>query len=141
MRWCLLLEINKMAIQNSEITTENVLSVLVKMPQDDFEGVVNEAKKQRKKGQNGQKISPKEADLLHKINNLFPTDERRRYNELYQQFKDDELDEEERNELEELVYKFENLDAKRIGYIGKLANLRGETLEQVMKTFQISNSN
>lgn len=129
-----------MAIQNTEITTDNVLSVLVKMPQGDFEDVVSKAKRERKKKQNGQKITPKEADLLHKINNLFPTDKRLRYNELYQKFKNDELEENERIELEELVYKFENLNARRIGYIGELANLRGESLEQVMKTFQISNS-
>lgn len=129
-----------MAVHNSEVTAENILSVLVEMPQNDFENVVSQAKKQRKKARNGQKISPKEADLLHKINNLFPNDERRRYNELYQKFKNDELKESERTELEELVYKFENLNAERIEYIGKLANLRGETLEQVMENFQISNS-
>jgi hypothetical protein len=129
----------KMAIQNSEVTTENVLSVLVKMPQGDFERVVDQAKEQRKKRRNGKKVSPVEADLLHKINNIFPTDQRRRYNELYPKFKNDKLNEKERTELEELVDKFENLNAKRLGYIGELANLRGETLEQVMDTFEITN--
>ena len=128
-----------MAIQNSEITTEKVLNVLVEMPQEDFEDVVSKAKKQRTKGKNGQKISPKEADLLDKINNIYSTFERQRYNKLYQKFKEEKLKENEREELEDLVCKFENLDAERIGYIGELANLRGETLEQVMETFQISN--
>lgn len=76
-----------MAAHNLEVTSENVLNALVKMPQADFEEVVNKANKQRKNRQVKQTVSIKEADLLDKINNIFPSEERRRYNNLMQSLK------------------------------------------------------
>ncbi|HEY0048626.1 MAG TPA: hypothetical protein VGB68_05030 [Pyrinomonadaceae bacterium] len=85
-------------------------------------------------------VSPEQADLLHKINNIFPTEKRQRYNELYARFKSEDLGENEYEELLELSNEFEILNANRLKYIGKLAKLRGQSLEQVIDSFEIPNS-
>lgn len=120
-----------------EITTENLLNAVVQMPESEFDNFVEKAKKLRLKKQ---KISPKEADLLHKINTIFPYEKRRRYNELYARFKKDDLSKDEYEEVLKLSNEFEMLNAERIGLIGELAKLRGQTLDEVMDFFELKNS-
>ncbi len=120
-----------------EITTENLLNAVVQMPESEFDNFVEKAKKLRLKKH---KISPKEADLLHKINTIFPSEKRQRYNELYARFKDDDLSKDEYEEVLKLSKEFEILNAKRIGLIGELAKLRGQTLDEVMDFFELKNS-
>ena len=122
-----------------EVTTENLLNAVVQMPESEFNRFVENARKLRQNGENKKKISPAEADLLHKISNIYPADKRRRYNELYARFKDENLAKGEYEELLKLNNEFEMLDAERIGLIGELAKLRGQTLTQVMDFFEITN--
>ena len=124
-----------------EVTTENLLNAVAQMPESEFNRFVKKARELRRNGETKKNISPAEADLLHKINNLYPADKRRRYNELNARFKDENLAEGEYEELLELNNEFEMLDAERIGFIGELAKLRGQTLEQVMDFFEIGKSN
>ena len=124
-----------------EVTTENLLNAVVQMPESEFNRFVENARKLRQNGENKKKISPAEADLLHKISNIYPADKRRRYNELYARFKDENLAKGEYEELLKLNNEFEMLDAERIGLIGELAKLRGQTLTQVMDFFEIGKSN
>lgn len=123
-----------------EVTTENLLNAVAQMPEGEFNRFVEKARNLRQNEQAGKNISPEEADLLHEINNIFPSEKRQRYNELYAKFKNDDLGEKEYEELLELSNEFELLNAKRLNYIGKLAELRGQTLEQVMDFFEITSS-
>jgi hypothetical protein len=123
-----------------EVTTENLLNAVVQMPESEFNRFVKKARQLRRNGEKKQSVSPAEADLLHKINNIYPMDKRRRYNELYAKFQEENLAEGEYEELLELNNEFEMLDAERIGYIGELAKLRGQSLEQVMDFFEIGKS-
>lgn len=123
-----------------EVTTENLLNAVVQMPEKEFNHFVQKARKIRQKEEVKPSISPKEADLLHKINNIFDSAKRQRYNELYARFKNDDLDKTEYAEVLELSNEFEILNAKRVGFIGELAKLRAQTLEQVMDLFEITNS-
>ena len=123
-----------------EITTENLLNAVVQMPENEFKRFVEKARKIRRKVADKPNISPMEADLLHKINNIFSSAKRQRYNELYKRFKNNELVKNEYEELLELSNEFEILNAERLGFIGELAKLRGQSLEQVMDFFEITNS-
>lgn len=122
-----------------EVTTENLLNAVVQMPESEFNRFVEKAKKLRQNGETTQTVSTAEADLLHKINVLFPSEKRRRYNELYAKFKSEDLDEKQYKELLNLSDEFEMRNAKRLEYIGELAELRGQTLEQVMDFFELRN--
>ncbi len=123
-----------------EVTTENLLNAVAQMPEGEFNRFVKQAKKIRQNGQSKKNIAPEEADLLNKINTIFPSEKRRRYNELYARFKNEELEKNEYEELLALSDEFEMLNAERLGYIGELAELRGQSLEEVMEFFELTNS-
>lgn len=119
-----------MSSHNVEVTTENLLNAVIQMPESEFNRFVEKARKLRRKEH---KPSVKETDLILKINTVFSAAERQRYNELYAQFQSGNISEKESAELLKLSDKFEILNAKRLGYIGELANLRGQPLEDVIK--------
>jgi hypothetical protein len=126
-----------MAVHQLEITTENLLNAVVQMPEGEFNRFVEKARKLRQKEQ---KVSSQEADLIYKINTIFSAEKRRRYNELYAKFKNENISEKQHKELLKLSDEFEILNAERLKYIGKLANLRGQTLENVIKDLKIKTS-
>ena len=107
------------------------------MPEGEFNSFIEKARKLRRKEQ---KISPKEANLLHKINTIFPVEKRQRYNELYAEFQAENISEKERGELLKLSDEFEILNAERLKYIGQLSAIRGQTLEDVIKDLGIKTS-
>ena len=86
-------------------------------------------------------VSSEEADLLYKINAIFSSDKRQRYNKLYAKFKNDNLKKKEYEELLELSNEFEILNAERLKYIGELAKLRGHSFKQTMISSEIMNLN
>lgn len=113
-----------------EITTENLLNAVAQMPEGEFNSFVEKARSLRNKGK---KNSPKEADLLNKINTIYSAEKRLRYDELYANFQSKNISEKERLELLKLSDEFEILNAERLKYIGELAALRGQSLEAVIK--------
>ena len=119
-----------MAVHHLEVTTENLLNAVAQMPESEFNRFVEKAKKLRHKEQ---KISPKEDDLLHKINTVYSAEKRQRYNELYARFQQDDLTAKEYKELLKLSDEFEMLNAKRLEYLGELAKIRGQSLREVIK--------
>jgi hypothetical protein len=119
-----------MAVHHLEVTTENLLNAVAQMPESEFNRFVEKAKKLRHKEQ---KISPKEADLLHRINTVYSAEKRQRYNELYARFQQDDLTAKEYKELLKLSDEFEMLNAKRLEYLGELAKIRGQSLREVIK--------
>ena len=125
---------------HTEVTNENLLNAVVQMPESEFNRFVEKARALRQNGEIKQTVSLAEADLLHKINTIFPSEKRQRYNKLYTRFKDEDLSKNEYEELLELSNEFEILNAERIKFIGELAELRGQTLEEVMDFFEIATS-
>ena len=128
-----------MSVHRVEITTENLLNAVAQMPEREYEKFIQKANKLRKKNLTDKK-SRKESDLILKINTIFPTDKRERYNELYARFRENSLNETEHQELLQLNEEFEILNAKRIKYVGELAKLRHQTLEEVIADLQIKTS-
>lgn len=125
-----------MSVHRIEITTENLLSAVVQMPEGDFERFVQKANALRKK-QPHHKVSRKEAELIFKINTVFPSDKRESYNRLYAKSREATLPETEHQELLKLNDEFEILNTKRIKYIGELAKIRQQTLEEVINDLKI----
>ncbi len=121
------------------VTTENLLNAVVQMPESDFERFLKKANALRKK-QISYKISRRESSLILKINTVFPTENRERYNLLYAKSRQEKLQESEYQELLKLNDEFEILNAERIKYVGELAKLRRQTLEQAMSDLQIKTS-
>lgn len=113
-----------------EVTTENLLNAVAQMPESEFNRFVERAKQLRRKKR---AVLPDEADLLHKINTLYSAEKRRRYNELYGRFQQDDLTATEYKELLKLSGEFEMLNVKRLEYLGEIAKIRGQSLGEVIK--------
>lgn len=119
-------------IVHLEVTTENLLNAVVQMPESEFNRFVEKAK-QLRTNRKENKFSSKEVDLIHKINMLFSTEKRQRYNELYGKFQQEKITPKEHKELLKLSDEFEMLNAKRLEYLGELAKMRGQSLKDVIK--------
>jgi DNA-directed RNA polymerase specialized sigma24 family protein len=114
----------------SRYTIERAFDYFVVFLEGEFNRFVERTRELKVKQKN---VLPEEIDLLHQINTIFSADERQRYNELYAKFQKENLTEKERNELLKLSDKFEILNAKRLAYLGELAKLREQSLEEVIK--------
>ncbi len=124
-------EKSKMAV-HLEVTTENLLNAVAQMSEGEFNRFVEQAKQLRTK-RKGNKFSHQEADLIHKINMIYSAEKRQRYNELYDKFKQEKITPKEHKELLKLSNEFEILNAKRLEYLGELAQMRGQSLKDVIK--------
>jgi hypothetical protein len=125
-----------MAVHNIEIATENLLNVVVQMPDREFERFFKKASELRKSNPKPA-YSSKESELILKINTIIPTDLREKYNALYDKFRHKTLTEAENRELLKLNDNLEILNAERLKLIGKLAKLRGRTLDETMRDLKI----
>ncbi|MGD9562014.1 MAG: hypothetical protein AB7F88_07315 [Pyrinomonadaceae bacterium] len=124
-----------------EISTDELLDAVVQMPKGEFDLFVRRAKQLRQNGGTEKTLSGTQADLLQKINTVFPPADRDRYAELYTKFKSDGLKETEKRELSALVEKFEKLNARRLKLLAQLAKMRGETVDMVIDQFELAVSN
>ena len=77
-------------------------------------------------------LSHEESDLLLQINTPLPKEIWQRYTGLYAKLKPDTITEEEHKELLRLIDVVEIDNARRIGRLIKLAELRGTTLPELM---------
>jgi hypothetical protein len=125
-----------MSVHSIEISTENLLGVVARMPAREYERFIKKANALRQEGQ----IPRREAALLVKINTVFPTDKREQYNQLYAKFREAALTDVEHEELLKLSDEFEVLNAERLKYVGQLAKLRKQTLEEVIRDLQLKTS-
>lgn len=125
-----------MAVHQLEISTENLLNAVAQMPEKEFNRFVESAKKLRIKNRN----SDKETKLIHKINFVFESFPSQRYEELNTKFKSNTLTKDEYEELLKLSDKSEMLNSKRLEYITEVANIRRQTLEEVMHNLGIKPS-
>ena len=122
---------NRMSVQ-LEITTENLLNAVAQMPESEFNSFVEKAKEIR--------IERKplaENDLIHKINTIYSAEKRQRYNLLYEKFEQENITPKEHQELLKLSDEFEMLNAEKLRYLGELAEVRGQSFEQVVKEFKV----
>lgn len=118
-----------------EITTENLLNAVIQLPENEFNRFVEKAKRLRRSSPPDD--SQRAADLLHKINSVFPAEKRRRYRELYAKSQAADLAAKERRELLKLSDEFETLNARRLEYLGELAEIRRQSLKDLINDLGI----
>ncbi len=121
----------KMSVQ-LEVTTENLLNAVAQMPDGEFDRFVEKAKEIRIK-----RKPPVENDLIHRINTIYPAEKRQQYNRLSEKFEQENITPKEYQELLKLSDEFEMLNVEKLKYLGELAELRGQSFEQVVKEFKV----
>lgn len=83
-------------------------------------------------------LPKREAELIRKINEGLPDEIQRRYRILLSKAQEETLTEEEHEEMLELVPVVESKDAERLEYLVELAQIRGSSVDEVMKQLGIT---
>ncbi len=121
-----------MSVQNLEITTENLLGVVVSLPKSEFDRFVS----------NARKLKRREENLITKLEKFDLSDEEQAiYRKLLQKFRAENITDEERRQLTDLTDKLENLNVERLKCLVEIAEIRRKTLPEVMDELNIKPKN
>lgn len=117
-----------MSVQNLEITTENLLGVVVNLPKNEFDSFVSNARKLKKREEN----------LVAKLGKFdLSNEEQKVYRKLLQKFRAEKITNEEHKQLTALTDKLEGLNVERLKCLVEIAEIRHKTLPEVMKELGI----
>ena len=117
-------------------STTKLLQATANLSSLELENFVSQAIILRAK-RNASYVSQNEAEVLLKINQGLSPKIQKRFDELAEKLQAETMSAEEREEFIRLTNRIEKLDAKRIELLGKLAEIRKHTLDEVMKDLGI----
>ena len=120
----------------AQVDTKQLLQAVEQMPEPDFETFVTQVLKLRAQRQ-VKSISLSESELILKINQSIPDDIQQQFNELIEKRRSMTLTDVEQEKLIQLTDQIENLDAKRVEHLAQLAQLRQQSLAEVMQDLNI----
>jgi uncharacterized protein YnzC (UPF0291/DUF896 family) len=126
-----------MSVHNLQISTENLLGVILQMPDSEYDKFIEKANKLRRKS-----VKPAwtktEIELIKKINDcLLSTEEQSLFDKLVKKRRAEKITGSELETLIVLAEKSEMLNVDRINYLVKLAKLKKLTLDEVMEKLGI----
>jgi len=120
----------------NETSTAKLLRATANLSPHELDSFVSQAIYLRAK-RNAPSVSHDEAELLLKINQGLPLRLQKRFDELAEKPQTDTMTAEEREEFLHFTNRIEKQDAKRIELLGKLAEIRQQTLDEVIKDLGI----
>ena len=126
-----------MSIQNIDVTTESILKAVIRMPDNEFDKFIEEAKKLRN-GSRKTKWTKEEVTIIGKLNKLvFPEEKYNRFVGLIKKRQNETISESEFEKLQKLIEEGEELDVKRIELLAKLAKSKNKSLDEIMEMLDI----
>lgn len=126
-----------MSVHNLQISTENLLSVVLQMPDSEYDKFIEKANKLRRKSVKSG-WSKSEIELIKKINNcVLSAEEQLRFNKLVKKRRAEKITEIELAELISLTEESEKLNVERIRMLAKLATAKKKTLSEIMDELEI----
>lgn len=118
-----------MRVHSVEITTENLLGVVVNLPKNTFEQFVSDARK----------LKRREESLVAKLPKFdLSVDEREIYQKLLHKFRAENITSDEHKQLTSLTDKLEGLNVERLKCLVEIAKIRQKTLREVMTDLNIT---
>jgi hypothetical protein len=103
-----------MAVLNVDVSTDNLLEAVSRLPDKEFERFVEKAKKLRQKSDNSL-WSKSEIEIIKNINKcVFPAEKQARFDELIEKRQDEVITKSELAELTELAEESEELTVRRV---------------------------
>jgi uncharacterized protein YnzC (UPF0291/DUF896 family) len=126
-----------MSVHNLQISTENLLGVILQMPDSEYDKFIEKANNLRRKS-----VKPAwtktEIELIKKINDcLLSTEEQSLFDKLVKKRRAEKITGSELETLIVLAEKSEMLNVDRINYLIKLAKMKKLTLDEVMEKLGI----
>jgi len=126
-----------MAIHNLEVSTENLLGIVLQMPETEFNRFVEEARKMRRKSEKS-KWTKHEVEMIKQINELVLSSEKQnRFDKLVKKRRAEKITEVELTELITLNEESDKLNVERLTILAKLANAKNKTLSEIMNELEI----
>ena len=117
-----------MSVQNLEITTENLLSVVVNLSKNEFDRFFSDARKLKKR----------EERLIAKLPKFdLSEDERKIYQQLLHKFRAENITNTEHKQLTDLNDKLECLNAERLKCLFEISQIRKKDVFEVMKELNL----
>lgn len=121
-----------MSVHSIEISTENLLGVVVQMPDAEFDKFIEKARKLRQKKVKSA-WTKYEIGLIKKINESILSDqEQNRFDELVKKRRAEKISQDELNELIALSEKSEAINVERVKMLIALAESKKVTLDEIM---------
>lgn len=124
---------------NNEFSADKLLQATASLNSHELEKFVNQAIVLKAR-RNASSVPQTEAELLQKINRGLAPRLQKRFDELAEKLSLETLTSEERREFLRLTNQIEKQDARRIELLGKLAEIRQQTLDDVMQKLGIGQS-
>lgn len=121
-----------MAVQNLEVTTESILSAVVRLPDNEVDKLFKDAKRLKKR----------EAELIKKVKNTdLSPDDQKFYGKLLKKFRDEKITPEEHKKLIEFNEELENIGVKRLEWLYEISQIRQQSLTDIMRELDIKPKN
>ncbi len=115
-----------------QIETEQLLNAALQLPREELERFVARLFSLKAR-EIAPLLSAKEIELLLKINRGLPPIMQQRLNKLIEKRQAHTISQDELTELIELTDQVEQFDVERLQYLRELAQVRGVTLDEVIK--------
>jgi hypothetical protein len=126
-----------MAVHNLEISTENLLGIVLQMPETEFNQFVEKARKMRRKSEKS-KWTKQEIEMIKQINeSVLPSEKQSRFDKLVKKRRAEKISGVELNELIALNEESEKLNVERLKILAKLATSKNKTLSEIMEELEI----
>ncbi len=120
----------------NKVSTDKLLQATANLSSQELENFVSQAIVLRAK-RNAPNIPKTEAELLLKINQGLSQKQQKRFDELAEKLASETIMSDEREEFLKLTDKIEKQDAKRIEFLGELAEIRQITLNNLLHDLNI----
>ncbi len=121
-----------MAVQNLEVTTESILSAVIRLPDNEVDKLFKDAKRLKKR----------EAELIKKVKNTdLSPDDQKFYGKLLKKFRDEKITPEEHKKLIEFNEELENIGVKRLEWLYEISQIRQQSLTDIMRELDIKPKN
>ena len=117
-----------MSVHNLKVSTENLLNIVVQMPEKEFARFFK----------NARQIKEREANLIKKIEsfNLSPEKEKI-YRQLLRKFRAEKISPEEHKVLIEITDELEGFTVEKLKCLVEITKIRNSTIDEVMKELNI----
>ena len=126
-----------MAVHNLEVSTENLLSAVVRMPDNEFDRFVEKARKLRRSTIES-RWTKREVEQIKKLNESVLTPEKQsRFDTLVKKRRIGKINERELEELIELNRESEALNVRRMELAAKLATAKNKPLPEIMNELEL----
>lgn len=121
-----------MEVQNLEVTTENILSAVVRMPENEVDKLFKDAKRLKKR----------EAELIKKVKNIdLSLEDQKVYRKLLKKFRAEKIMPEEHKQLTGFIEELEEISLKRLEWLYEISQIRQQPIDEIMKELEIKPKN